>query len=751
MLRLGFFVLISCLANYTYGQVFWTENFGLDPGGCANQGQLASGYASANGAWSVTQTGANSAQANVWYVSATEAGFGAAGACGDGCLGTPALINQTLHISTGIIGDLGAAYFETGFNFTNSDTRAESPVIDCTGQTGISLSFLYMAAGSATDVCTVTYFDGAVWTNLGVLAPTPNTCAPQGTWTNASFNLPASADNNPNVRLGFRWVNVDDGIATDPSIAIDDITLTGNAVVVDVTANFSASQNVICIDDCISFTDLSTGPGINSWSWDFDGALTASSTDQNPTNICYDAVGTYTVTLLVGNDLGDTDELISVDLIVVSDCSAGPVAAFTSTETTICAGDCVSFTDASLANPTSWFWSFPGSDTPLSNIQNPAQVCYDTPGQYNVSLIVSDGTNNDNVTEVNYITVEDCISPPAVSFEAESTVICVGDCIDFTNLSTGPGQFQWNWAFEGADPAISFNQDPINVCYVTAGSFDVTLQVTSPGGVSELTLTDYITVIDTCGPIAGFIHTPIVCRGQCYSFENISVGGTDYFWQFQGASPTTSTDENPQDICYLGPNGAFNITLTVTNEFGTSTSITQPVLVVNPPAVNAGADQTITQGTSTTLSATGGNGSGTFLWQPYEDVSCFSCPSTIASPSETTDFIVYYQQAGGCQSSDTVTVFVNEVISSGLPNSFSPNGDGVNDILYVRGNNITQMSLMIYNRYGQKVFESNSQTVGWDGKMNGRNLNPGVFGYYLEVYFTDGTRQINKGDITLVR
>jgi len=507
----------------------------------------------------------------------------------------------------------------------------------------------------------------------------------------------------------------------------------------------------MCIGDCIDFNDLSTGPGIDSWTWTFTGANTLNSADQNPTGICYDAPGTYSVSLLVANGLGESDEITFTDYITVADCSGGPVAGFTASETNICEGDCITFTDQSLGNPTSWFWSFPGSDTPLSNLQNPGAICYPAAGTYNVSLIVSDGVNNDNETIVGYITVDGCVSPPAPNFEANNTVVCVGDCVNFTNLSTGPGQFQWNWAFEGAAPGFSFNQNPINICYVNQGSYDVTLQVTGPGGTSELTIADYITVIDTCGPIAGFDYTPIICLGQCYSFENISIGGTSYFWQFQGAATTTSTDQNPEDICYLNSTGVFNVTLTVTNEFGSSTSITQQVLVVNPPNVNAGDDQIITQGTSTTLSAIGGNGSGTFIWQPYEDVSCFSCPSTIASPTETTEFIVYYQQAGGCQSSDTVTVYVNEVLSFGVPNSFSPNGDGINDILYVRGNNITQMSFIVYNRYGQKVFESFSTTEGWDGKMNGRQLNPGVFGYYLEVYFTDGAREIKKGDITLVR
>src|SRR5690606_36558421 len=148
-------------------------------------------------------------------------------------------------------------------------------------------------------------------------------------------------------------------------------------------------------------------------------------------------------------------------------------------------------------------------------------------------------------------------------------------------------------------------------------------------------------------------------------------------------------------------------------------------------------------------------GTGEFVWQPFEDVNCFDCPSTSTVPiQETTNFVVYYEQSGGCQGSDTVTVFINEdVFSVGVPSSFSPNGDGVNDILYVRGNNISKLNFIVYNRYGQPVYETNSTRMvdGWDGTVNGRALNAGVFGYYLEAHFSDGTRSVTKGDITFVR
>lgn len=1024
MLRISFAVGLIFCATSLFSQVFWTEDFGNSD--CSAAGTVADGFNSANGIWTVTATGINGVGANVWYISSTEAGM-PEGECGDGCLDTPGMDDNTLHLSSSDIGlgDIGAAYFETGFgNVAETDRRAESPVIDCSGQTDISLNFLYIAAGTpGSDQCTVEYFDGAVWSELAVVGPSPATapCNPQGTWSSASVLLPASANNNAAVRIGFRWVNIDDGVATDPSVAIDDIALEAGAVN-EVLADFEASATDICAGDCIDFSDLSTGDnidtwnwtfdgadiasssdqnpngicyetpgdyavtleisspddtdeltiteyitvtecasppvadfdgdpflicegecvdfqdlstgdgidtwewtfdgadittsdiqnpsdicyanpgsydvtlfvsnsagsdeitiegfitvedcgsppvadfitnvqnicagdcidffdasqgsGINDWEWVFDGAETGSSTDQNPIGICYANPGSYDVTLIVTNDDG-TDEITIEDYITVEDCSAppvadfltnvqnicvgdcidftdtsqgtnitgwewefngaetalsadqnpadicyqtagsfdvtltvtnnngsdvitledyivvaacdGPQADFIASETVICEGDCVDFTDLSIgggASPT-YSWIFNGSDTPGSNDQNPVDICYPTEGQYDVTLEVSDGIDVDQVTLPIYITVETCAPEPDIDLdiEASENVICIGDCIDFEDITDSDGITDWMWSFPGGDPAMSFNQNPSEVCYLTEGSFDVTLEVEVDGGTADSTFTDFITVVDTCGPVANFDYTPIVCLGQCYSFDNTSINGDDYFWTFEGGLPETSTEENPSEICYLNQTGTFAVTLTVVDEFGSSTSLTQQVTVVNPPNVNAGPDQTITQGTTTNLSVTAGNGTGNITWQPFEEVVCFNCPSTETIPiQETTTFVVFYEQSGGCQASDTVTVFVLEdVYSVGVPNAFSPNGDGVNDILYVRGNNISQLELIVYNRYGQKVFETNSMNEGWDGTMNGRELNAGVFGYYLEANFTDGTKQVEKGDITLVR
>lgn len=1024
MLRISLAVGLIFCATGLFSQVFWTEGFGDSD--CSAAGTSADGFNSANGAWAVTETGLNGPAFNLWFVSSTEAGMGE-GECGDGCIDNPALTNNTLHISSSDIGlgDVGAAYFETGFgNVTNTDRRAESPVIDCTGQIDVTLSFLYIAAGTpGSDQCTIEYYDGAVWSELAVLGPSPATapCNPQGTWSPASYALPASANNNADVRIGFRWVNADDGVATDPSVAIDDITLASGALN-EVVADFEASETDICAGDCIDFNDLSTGDDIDTWNWSFEGADIAASPDQNPTEVCYDTpgeysvtlevsnsddtdeititnyitvtaclspptanfdgdplvicegecvdfqdlsvgdgidtwswtfngadvaasadqnpagicytdAGSYDVTLLVSNAAGDdeitiedfvtvetcgsppvadflsnvqeicagdcidfsdesqgvglsdwewvfdgaetgsstdqnpagicyanpgsydvtlivtndegTDQVTIEDYITVSDCSAPPVAEFQTNVQNICVGDCIDFVDLSEgANINDWDWEFIGAetgisadqnpadicyqtagsydvsltvtnangtdvliledfivveacdgpeagfmasdtvicegdcidfidlsigvggaptyswtligaDTPDSDIQNPSGICYPTAGQYDVTLEVSDGVEVSQITLPNYITVETCAPATDIDLdiEASANVICVGDCVDFEDITDSDQITDWMWSFSGGDPAMSFNQSPLEVCYLDEGSFDVTLEVLLDGQTVDSTFSDFITVVDTCGPVANFDYTPIVCLGQCYSFTNTSIGGEDYLWTFEGGLPATSAEESPSEICYLDQTGTFAVTLTVVDEFGSSTSISQQITVVNPPNVDAGPDQTITQGTSTNVSVVAGNGTGTITWQPFEEVACFSCASTATIPiQETTTFVVFYEQSGGCQASDTVTVFVLEdVFSVGVPNSFSPNGDGVNDILYVRGNNMSQLRLIIYNRYGQKVFESNSMNEGWDGTMNGKELNAGVFGYYLEANFTDGTQKVEKGDITLVR
>lgn len=207
---------------------FWTEDFGS---GCSS-GTYANGYLSpSTGVWTVTDTGPLAETPNHWFISAEENG-NAVGACGTGCGN-----NRTLHLSADqtLVGtDLGAAYFEgldgfcEFFGCGGTDRRVESPVINCSGVANIILDFKYIEGGNNIDNATLWYFDGTSWSQLADMAKTTVCGNGQGQWTAFSIPLPASSNNNTNVKIGFRWINNDDGVASDPSFAVDDIELSGD-------------------------------------------------------------------------------------------------------------------------------------------------------------------------------------------------------------------------------------------------------------------------------------------------------------------------------------------------------------------------------------------------------------------------------------------------------------------------------------------------------------------------------------------
>ncbi|MBL7941304.1 MAG: hypothetical protein JNM00_00970 [Flavobacteriales bacterium] len=205
---------------------FWTEDFGT---GC-NQGFGVASYTGPNGAWSSVNTGTNAGSASVWFVSATENG-NEPGECGTGC-GS----DRTLHLGAvsvlGFPADPGAAYYEGLAGFCGilpcgaTDKRVQSPVINCSAYSDITLEFDYIEGGNTIDNATLWYYSGTTWTQIADMAKTfSGACSPQGVWTHYAIALPSSANNNANVRIGFRWINNEDGNATDPSFAVDDVVL----------------------------------------------------------------------------------------------------------------------------------------------------------------------------------------------------------------------------------------------------------------------------------------------------------------------------------------------------------------------------------------------------------------------------------------------------------------------------------------------------------------------------------------------
>lgn len=277
-------------------QIFWTENFESGSTG----GALASAYTGPNGAWSVVSTGTNDAFGNIWYVSCSENGH-TNGICGSGCTAASSTATlATLHLGapSSLGGDLGAAYNAGGLLAATTNYRVESPTINCTGKVGITLSFNYIENGDGTnDDATVWYYNGTTW---ALLVNTPKTpaaaCSPQGQWTSYSIALPASANNNPSVKIGFNWTNNDDGAGTDPSFAVDSVALSAPASTTP-DAVMTVSATTVCSDSCITATNTSTGTAtIDSFKWSCPGA-TIATPNASPATICFPTAGTSNLKL----------------------------------------------------------------------------------------------------------------------------------------------------------------------------------------------------------------------------------------------------------------------------------------------------------------------------------------------------------------------------------------------------------------------------------------------------------------------
>ncbi len=368
-------------------------------------------------------------------------------------------------------------------------------------------------------------------------------------------------------------------------------------------ANFSASPLTVCAGGQVYFNDLSTNSP-TSWTWTFTGGLPASSALQNPA-ITYATPGVYAVTLTAANPYGN-NTITKSGYITVNNCPLPPVASFSGTPTTLCAGGSVSFTDLSSNTPNSWSWTFTGGTPATSIAQNPV-VNYNTAGTYAVSLTVSNISGTNSTTIAGYITVNTCAAPVA-AFTGWPTTVCAGSTVSFADQSTN-SPTAWNWACTGGTPFLSVTQNPV-ITYNTPGVYNVLLQATNAFGNNTLTKTAYITVAACPAAGSGLIvndgsliqvepNALVTIQGGLINQDNgVNIGRLDNWglitltgdWTnnssgnaFINSSPgTTELNGAAQLITGTSVTNYYNLTLTGT---GTKTqnvnSIVQGTLALN--------------------------------------------------------------------------------------------------------------------------------------------------------------------------
>jgi len=289
-------------------------------------------------------------------------------------------------------------YFDYGYE---GEVTTQTIDINTIGAKNLLLDFVWMCAGaqdSAYGDVGYSIDGGAKFTYL------KKQYFGQTFFTNEAISLPQSTTNIKDLRIIFRWQNWGTGGGTggnnSPSFTVDDVMVSsGTAAPV---ADFGASKTNLCVGDCINFMDSSSN-NPTQWQWNFTGAKTTFSNQQNPKNICYNKVGTYQVQLTARNAKGSNMK-VKTDYIVVS----AKATADAGKDVTICNGETV---DLSASGGNSYSW-FPFTGLNNSNIANPS-VNPTVTTTYTVTVISGCGQKSDDVV----VTVDDCTPASTIYYE----------------------------------------------------------------------------------------------------------------------------------------------------------------------------------------------------------------------------------------------------------------------------------------------------------------------------------------------
>jgi gliding motility-associated-like protein len=360
-------------------------------------------------------------------------------------------------------------------------------------------------------------------------------------------------------------------------------------------------------------------------------------------------------------------------------------------DTTLCVGNTL-LLNATTAGAT-YLWQ---------NSSNAATFNVNAAGTYWVEVNVSGCIDRDTIV-VNYVPI------PVVDL-GDDTAFCQGNTL-LLNATTPGANYNWQNGSSNATFSVS-----------TSGMYWVQVSVgTCVAG-------DTINVVVNPIPSVDLGNDSILCQGNTVLLDATTAGAT-YLWQNASTNPTFNANSN----------GTYWVVVTA-NSCSAGDSI---VLTFNPvPSVSLGADTTICDGDVILLSVA--NPGGTYLWQDASTSSAF----TVSQPGIYSVTV----SVGGCSNSDAMIVGSGDCsIVLYIPNVFTPNGDGENDILYARGLGVQEFEFYIYDRWGERVFRTTDLNEGWDGTFRGKECDKGVFVYFVKVKYIDGNEEKRKGNITLLR
>ncbi len=498
----------------------------------------------------------------------------------------------------------------------------------------------------------------------------------------------------------------------------------------EVVADFS-SPRTVCYPDSVHFDNNSQTISSNSqYFWDFGDGRT--STAESPVHF-YRASGVYQVTLVV-RDAGSCNfsDTLTKSILVLTNSQA------TLPELSICAGDFVQIGLPPFAS-TDFEW-LPNPDIADVHVSNPI-VSPSSDADY--CLIMNSGSCVDTFRQhVNVF--------PTPALLMNDTVVCKGDTALLYIVPIVAGNtLSVEWSYNQQFTAV-FARNVLQIPVSPSNTTTYYVRVVDPHcsveggitiGISDITIQQ--------------IPELLICfeDGVTLQVQHDGGAGCSYNWRLDDG--TTFEDEAP----YVSPSATTGYSVTVTSALG-CTAVGHGCIVKRtgtfPETLSAWCEVcNIKQLDTTTLFATDYGADYTYQWTPSDNALSPDKASTRVWPLMDTEYMVTVTDTFGCAQNAVVKIDVEEITCSDpyvfVPNSFSPNGDGVNDKLFVRSAILDRFTFTVYSHWGQKVFETNDLNEGWDGTFKGEPCQNGVYDYHFQGTCIGGDELEVSGNVMLVR
>jgi gliding motility-associated-like protein len=522
-----------------------------------------------------------------------------------------------------------------------------------------------------------------------------------------------------------KMILVDTAGCRVPVMGIDSIK------VFEVFASFVNPLSTLCDSGKVAFSNTSSGNDIvSTYLWNFGDNST--STLSSPVHT-YSATGNYIAKLFITSKNGCKDsatmptplKVVSSPRISIAGSSGACVPAVLSFSGLISVPD---------TSALSWKWNFTNGN--VSTLQNPPAQTFATAGTYSVTAIA---TNSSGCSDT-VVRMAEAYPLPVLKPTAD-TVLCLGKSLAL--MATDAQSYSWS-------PA---NYLSCTTCAGPVSRPDAPIKYFVTGKSSKGCIATDSVFIDVKFPNTVKVSkADTLCVGS--SVQLLASGAEVYSW-----SPAAGLNNAGIASPTATPGATITYTVTGSDTKGCFTSTAAiPVKVYPIPQVSAGPDKTINVTQSLQIDPKISGDVTSVNWSPSAGILARNYPGITVKPAESTEYTVEVMNEGGCKARDKISVYVlcdNSNVF--MPNTFSPNGDGVNDVFYPRGTGVfTIRSLHVFNRWGEAVFENanfnaNDASAGWDGTYKGKKLAPDVFVYALEVLCSNNQPMVFKGNVALIK